>query len=66
MTNIIKFDSNLLKIDKMSYKKIDIYCIGYITIKDNYYVNINSVNPFYLIINKADGFIKEKTMEINT
>ena len=30
---IKKFDSNLLKIDKKSYKNIDIYYIGYITIK---------------------------------
>ena len=27
------FDTRLLKIDKKSYKNIDIYCIGYITIK---------------------------------
>ena len=27
--------------------------------------NIHRVNPLYLIINKADGYI-EKTMEINT
>ena len=33
MINIKKFDSNLLKIDKKSYKNIDIYNIGYITIK---------------------------------
>ena len=31
--NIKKFDSNLLKIDKRSYKNIGIYNIGYITIK---------------------------------
>ena len=31
--NIKIFDSNLLKIDKKSYKNIDIYCIGYITMK---------------------------------
>ena len=31
--NIEEFDSNLLKIDKKSYKYIDIYYIGYITIK---------------------------------
>ena len=30
---IKNFDSNLLKIDKKSYKNIDIYYIGYITIK---------------------------------
>ena len=31
--NIEDFDSNLLKIDKKSYKNIGIYNIGYITIK---------------------------------
>ena len=31
--NIDKFDSNLLKINKTPYKEIDIYYIGYITIK---------------------------------
>ena len=30
--NIEEFDSNVLKIDKESYKDIDIYYIGYITI----------------------------------
>ena len=33
MINIRNFHSNLLKIDKKSYKYIDIYYIGYITIK---------------------------------
>ena len=28
--------------------------------KDSAYVKINSVNPFYLIIDKADGYIEEK------
>ena len=58
--NIEDFDPNLLKIDKKSYKNIDIYYIGYITVKDSYYVKINSVNPLYLIISEADGYIKEK------
>ena len=53
--------SNLLKIDKKSYENIDIYCIGYITIKNiSDYENINSVNPLYLIIGEVDGFIEEK------
>ena len=38
MMNIKDFDPNLLKIDKKSYKNIDIYYIGYITVKDSYYV----------------------------
>ena len=33
MINIKNFHSNLLKIDKKPYKNIDIYDIGYITIK---------------------------------
>ena len=31
--NLKDFESNLLKIVKKHYKGIDIYCIGYITIK---------------------------------
>ena len=34
MINIKNFDSNLLKIDKKSYKNIDIYYIGDITMKN--------------------------------
>ena len=58
--NIKDFDSNLLKTDKKSYKNTDIQYIGYITVKDYYYVKINSVNPLYLIISEVDGYIKEK------
>ena len=49
----------LRKIDKNSYTNIDIYYIGYITMKDADYVSIRSVNPFYFIIDKADGNIEE-------
>ena len=58
--NIEDFDSNLLKIDKKSYKFIGIYNPGYITIKKiDDYENIYSVNPLYLIINEVDGYFKE-------
>ena len=60
MVNIKYCDPNLLKTDKKSYENIDIYYIGYITVKDSYYVKINSVNPLYLIISEADGYVKEK------
>ena len=61
MINIKKFDSNLLKIDKKSYKDIGIYNIGYITVKKiDDYENIYSVNPLYLIITHASGYIEEK------
>ena len=42
--NITNFDLNLLKIDKKSYKNIDIYYTGYITMKDSDYVKINIVD----------------------
>ena len=66
MINIKSFDSSLLKIDKKSYKNIDIYFIGYITNKNiSGYENIHTVNPLYLIIGEADGSLKTK-METNT
>ena len=60
MTNIKEFESSQLKIDKKSYQNIGIYYIGYITIKSiSDYENIDSVNPLYLIIAEADGYIEE-------
>ena len=59
--NDISFHWNLLKIDKKSYKDIDFYYIGYITIKKfGDCENIFSVNPLYLIIHSATGCFKEK------
>ena len=61
MINLKNFDTNLLKIDKRYYKGINIYYIGYITIKKlGDCENIHSVTPFYLIINHGNGYIEEK------
>ena len=58
--DIKDFDAKLLKIDK-KYKDIGIYNIGYITKKKmDDCKNINSVNPWYLNITHADGYIEEK------
>ena len=66
MINIKNFNSNLLITDKKSYKKTDIYYIGYITIKNiGDYESIHSVNHLYFSAGKVDGYIEEK-MEINT
>ena len=55
------FELNLLEIDKKSYRNIDIYYIGYITIKKiDDYKSIYNVNPLYLRINHASGYIEEK------
>ena len=51
----------MLKIDKKHYKGINIYYIGYITIKKiDDCENIYSVNPLYLLVNHASGYIEEK------
>ena len=64
MIDIRNFHSNLLKIDKKLHKDIDIYYIGYITIKKfSDCENIHSVNPLYLIIHSAAGYFKEKNGE---
>ena len=64
MINIENFDSNLLKIDKKSYRNVNTYYSGYITMKDSHYVKINFINPLYLIIGKVNGYIQEK-IEVN-
>ena len=61
MINIEVFDSKLVNIDKKSYKNIDIYYIGYTTIKKiDDYESIYNVNPLYQIIDEVDQHIKEK------
>ena len=61
MIDINNFDPILLKIDLKSFKNIDIYNIRYITIKKiDYYENIYCINPLYLIIAHANGYIEEK------
>ena len=61
MADIKNFHSNLLKIDKKLYKDIDVYYIGYITVKKfGDCENIHSVNPLYLLINQASGYVEEK------
>ena len=59
--DIKNFDAGLLKIDKKSYKGIGIYNIGYITKKKiDDCEKIYSVNPLYLLISHANGYIEEK------
>ena len=54
------FDAKLLKIDKKDYNEIDIYYIGYVTIKKiGDYNNINSANPLYLMINEMIGHFEK-------
>ena len=60
-SNLKDFDERLLKVDKKDYKEIDIYYIGYVTVKKIANCNnINSVNPLYLMIDKMIGHFEEK------
>ena len=62
----LKDFGKLLKIDKKSHKNIDIYYIGYITIKKiDDYESIYSVNPLYLRIGYASEYIEEKNENEN-
>ena len=70
MIDIRKSESNLLKIDKKSYRDFDIYHIGYLTVKkfsnwnsDCDYEYIRSINPLYLIFKSATGYFKEEYVE---
>ena len=63
--NLKDFDARLLKVDKKDYKEIDIYYIGYVTVKKIANCkNINSINPLYLMINEMIGHF-EKKMKIS-
>ena len=58
------FDASLLKIDKKDYKDIDIYYIGYVTVKKIANCNnINSADPLHLMINNMIGHFEEKKWE---
>ena len=58
LINIKNFDPKLLKLGKRSSMDISIYYNGYVTKKAEY--NIDSVNPFYLLIGEINGFIEEE------
>ena len=57
--NLKDFDARLLKVDKKDYKEIDIYYIGYVTVKKIANCNnINSVNLLYLITDEMIGYFQ--------
>ena len=61
MINLNKFEPNLWKIDRKSYKNMGNYNIGYITLKKiDDYENAYSGNPLYLGVNHASRYIEEK------
>ena len=62
--NLKCINAKMLKIHTKNYKKIDVYYIGYVIVKqiDNCN-NINSVNPLYLMIDKMIGDFECNSVE---
>ena len=58
LINVLNFVASNLKLDKKTWKDIDIYFIGYVDKKPDW--NVNSVNPLYFIINMVYGYISKK------
>ena len=58
--NIKNFNERFLQTDKESYKNIGIYNTGYIIKKKiDDCKSIDSVNPLYLLIDHASGYVKD-------
>ena len=55
---VLNFEASNLKLDKKTWKDIDIYFIGYVDKKPDW--NVNSENPLYLLINRVYGIVSEK------
>ena len=60
LINVLNFEANNLKLDRKSWKCIDIYYIGYVEKDKSSNWSVNNVNPLYLIANKVYGYISEK------
>ena len=58
MINVLGFKASNLKLEKKTWKDLDIYFIGFVDKKSDW--NVNSVNPLYLMINRFYGHIEEE------
>ena len=61
LINLSNFSINNLKLDKKTWKDIDIYYIGYVDKNKPEDWKVNSVNPLYLMINRVFCFVGEKS-----
>ena len=60
LINLSNFSVNNLKLDKKTWKDINIYYIGYVDKNKPKNWNVNSVNPVYLMIKRVFCFVGEK------
>ena len=58
LINVLKFGAGNLKLDKKTWKDLDIYYIGYVNKKLDW--SVNSINLLYLLINRVFGSVPEK------
>ena len=58
LVNVLSFEASNLKLDKKTWKDLDIYFIGYVDKKPEW--NVNSVNPLYLMTSIFYGHIEEE------
>ena len=63
MINVLNFEASNLKLDKKTWKDLDIYYIGYVDKKPDW--NVNCLNPLYLIVNRVYGYVLEINMATN-
>ena len=60
LMTVLNFEASNLKLNKKTWKDIDIYYIGYVDKDKPLGWKVNSVNPLYLIINRVYGMVVEK------
>ena len=60
LINLSNFSMNNLKIDKKTWKDIDVYFIGYVDKNKPEDWCVSSVNPLHLMINRVFCFVEEK------
>ena len=60
LINLSNFSMNNLKIDKKTWRDIDIYYIGYVDENKPKDWCANNVNPLYLVITRVFYFVGEK------
>ena len=58
LINVLHFEAINLKLDKKTWKDLDIYYIGYVHKKPEW--NVNRVNPLYLMIKRFFGHTEEE------
>ena len=60
LTNALNFEPINVKLDKKTWKDIDIYYIGYVDKNKPEDWRVKSVNPLYLMINKVFCIVGEE------